>query len=40
MTMLVYETRETGLIKDYWIKENKFIQQEIEYKIEKIINLL
>jgi hypothetical protein len=38
--LLIYETRETGLIKDYWIKENKSIQQEIEDKIEKIIDLL
>jgi len=35
--LVIFESRESGIIRDYWIKQNVKIQEEIEKKIENII---
>jgi hypothetical protein len=36
----VYESRETGKIVDYWIRENKAVQLQITEKLKRIVNTI
>jgi hypothetical protein len=36
--LLIYESRETGIIIDIWLRENKAIQQGIDDKINRIVS--
>lgn len=36
--LVIYESRETGKIRDYWINANRSIQQEIDIKLNFVTN--
>lgn len=38
--ILIFESRESGIIKDFWIYENILVQKQIEEKLETIFNQL
>lgn len=38
--LLIFESRESGLIRDYWIRSNKFIQEEIQDKFNEVLSLI
>jgi hypothetical protein len=34
--VVIYESRETGLLRDYWLKPNASVQAEIDAKVDRI----
>lgn len=38
--LVLYESRETGRIRDYWIRSNFSIQQEIEQKLKRVVEVV
>lgn len=37
-SVVIYESRETGKVRDYWLHANRTIQQEIEIKLNFVVN--
>lgn len=38
--IVIFESRESGKLVDYWIKENRTIQSEIDNKLKEVIKLI